>query len=149
MSEDVSGAVVRLREDASGWRQVDGPELTAEEPFLAGLEDQEAEDLVQSNWALRRSSVDEFREYHGNAPSGDGEADEGPDSEDDSHDADAKPAVLDPSEYTVAELEDALATGDYDGGLGTIEAAEREGKDRDTALEAIDDRRDELSEAEE
>ena len=43
---------VRLREDATGWRKVDGPRLTEDDPFLTGLTEAEAENLVRSNWAL-------------------------------------------------------------------------------------------------
>lgn len=43
---------------------------------------------------------------------------------------------------TVAEVEDALETGDYDDRLDALEAHERDGADRTTVYEAIDDRRD-------
>lgn len=43
---------------------------------------------------------------------------------------------------TVGEVEDALETGDYDDRLDALEAHERDGADRTTVYEAIDDRRD-------
>ncbi|MFC6825677.1 hypothetical protein [Halopelagius fulvigenes] len=46
---------------------------------------------------------------------------------------------------TVPELEEALDAGEFDGRLDALQHAEREGEDRTTAHEAIEDRRDELA----
>ena len=67
-------------------------------------------------------------------------------SENDTEASDEVYRTLDPSEYTIDELEAELATGDFDATLDEIEEAEKEQEDRDGALEAIDDRRDELGE---
>ncbi|QRV14211.1 hypothetical protein JMJ58_14845 [Haloterrigena salifodinae] len=72
-----------------------------------------------------------------------------PEEDDESNDAEGSDGdyqTLDPSEYTIAELEDELETGDFDAALDEIEEAEKEQKDRDGALEAIADRRDQLEE---
>lgn len=65
MSDEISEHVVRLREGAAGWRQVDGPRLDEDDPFLTGLDEEEAEALVRSNWALQRSSAEEAQEFYG------------------------------------------------------------------------------------
>lgn len=63
-------------------------------------------------------------------------------SAEDGDDSEAVDAPLNPSEYTVADLEDELEGGDYSADdLDAIESAEQDGKDRETALEAIDDAR--------
>lgn len=51
---------------------------------------------------------------------------------------------LDPSEYTVSELETEIEDYDSVSALQEVREAEEEGKDRATALEAIDERIDEL-----
>jgi len=116
MSDSVEPHVVRLREDASGWRRVDGPRLTPEEPFLTGLTEQQADALVGSQWALEHASV-EAAEAH-------------------RYGSDVAP--FDPSDYTVDELRDALAEGYTDDELDALYQAEDDGKDRETALDAID-----------
>ena len=116
---ELTDHVVTLREGAEGWRQVDGPRLTSDDPFLTGLEEQEAEALVRSNWALQHATVDEAREFH-----------EGT--------AAAEPP-FDPSELTVDELEAELADGEFtDHDLDVLATAEQDGKERDTALDAIE-----------
>lgn len=60
--------------------------------------------------------------------------------------ADEEFAVLD---ETVDDLEAALATGQFDDRLDALEAAEVAGKDRDTAYAAIDDRREDIADAQE
>jgi hypothetical protein len=105
---------VRLREDAAGWRRVDGPTLTPEDPVLDGLTEQEAEDLLMSQWAL--VPVDEA-----------GDEPEPP---------------FDPADHTADELRDRLDETDYTAGeLDSLAAAERGGKDRETAHDAIDSAR--------
>ncbi|NUC71703.1 hypothetical protein HTZ84_05165 [Haloterrigena sp. SYSU A558-1] len=70
---------------------------------------------------------------------------EGNESED-VEESDEDYQTLDPSEYTVAELENELETGDFDATLDEIEEAEKAQKDRDGALEAIANRREQLEE---
>jgi HSP20 family protein len=60
--------------------------------------------------------------------------------------SDSGPSVAAALEGSVAELKAALATGDYDDRLDAVEDAEREGEDRVTAYEAIDDRRENIQE---
>lgn len=51
---------VRLREDAAGWRRIsDDIRLTPDDPVLEGLTEQEAEDLLMSQWALVAHEPDE------------------------------------------------------------------------------------------
>lgn len=52
--------------------------------------------------------------------------------------------MLDPSEYTIGGLEEALETGDFDDVLDDIEALETDGKDRDGARDVIEARREEI-----
>lgn len=120
MSEELSEHVVALREDATGWRKVDGPRLTPDDPFETGLDEAEAEALVRSNWALKHTTVEEAREfYEGTA---------------------ATEPPFDPSEYTVDEIEAELAEGEFSSAeLDALAEAEADGKDRETALEAIED----------
>ena len=63
--EELTERVVTLREDAPGWRQVDGPRLTEDDPFLTGLGEEQAEALVRSNWALQHASVEDARAFYG------------------------------------------------------------------------------------
>ena len=121
MSEEISEHVVRLRDDATGWREVDGPELTEDDPYLDGLDEERAEALVRSNWAVRHADVDDAREFY---------------------EGSAKPPI-NPSEFTVDELEAEVSESDYSNTeLDAIAAAEADGEDRNTALEAIDEARD-------
>lgn len=118
MAEDsVEPHVVRLREDASGWRRVDGPRLTPDEPFLTGLSEQKADALVSSQWALVHSSVEEAKAHrYGTA---------------------VKP--FDPGSYSVDDLREELSAGDYTADeLDALADAEADGKDRSTAHDAID-----------
>lgn len=116
MGDSVEPHVVRLREDAAGWRRVDGPRLTPEEPFLTGLTEQKAEALVGKQWALEHSTV-EAAEAHRYGTS---------------------VAPFDPAEFSVAELEDQLEAGDYTADeLDALEEAEAAGDDRTTAIDAI------------
>lgn len=59
---------------------------------------------------------------------------------DESGSEDESQAALDPSEYTIDELESELATGDYDDVLDEIREVEASQGNRDGALEAIDER---------
>jgi len=105
---------VRLREDAAGWRRVNGPTLTPDDPVLDGLTEQEAEDLLMSQWAL--VAVDEA----GDEP--------------------APP--FDPADCTVDDLRDRLDETDYTAEeLDALAAAEADGKNRETAHDAIDNAR--------
>jgi len=117
MAESVAPHVITLRDDASGWREVDGPRLTPDEPFLCGLSEERANALVGSNWALQHSTV-EAAEAHRYGSS---------------------VAPVDPGEYSVDELRDHLADQDYTADeLDALAEAERDGDDRTTALDAID-----------
>lgn len=152
-TDDVEPEVVRLREDAEGWRQVDGPRLTPEDPFLMGLAEDEAERLVRSNWALRRSSADAAREFYPE-PTEEDEADaedaeepeELPEPEsivDEVNDYDGDPVgdipPFSPGERTVAEIREVLDEYDYpEEALSALADAERDGKNRETALDAIE-----------
>ncbi|MFD1512458.1 hypothetical protein [Halomarina rubra] len=65
----------------------------------------------------------------------------------DSGDEVAETDAVDPAaatDGTLGDLEDALATGEYDDILDEVAAAEKAGDDRDGAYERIDDRRTEL-----
>lgn len=117
MSDSVEPHVVKLRDDAAGWRRVDGPRLTPEEPFLTGLTEQKAEALVGKQWALEHSTV-EAAEAHRYGTS---------------------VAPFDPGEYSVDALRENLDKGDYTADeLDALEEAEEDGDDRTTALDAID-----------
>lgn len=80
-----------------------------------------------------------------------------PDADVEGEDEDAPPAEAEseeeseseapgPLDGTVPEIKDALATGEYDDDLVDLYNAERDGENRSTAIEAIQDRRDELRE---
>lgn len=117
MSDPVEPHVVRLREDAAGWREVDGPRLTPDEPFLTGLSAERAESLAGSNWALRPADVEEATAYR-----------QGGDS-----------PLFDPGKYTIDELTAELADAEYDDAvLDALYDSEADGKDRTGALDAID-----------
>lgn len=58
---------VRLREDAEAWREIDGPRLSLDDPFLSGLDEQRAEALVRSNWALIPATAEAAEEFYGDA----------------------------------------------------------------------------------
>lgn len=60
--------------------------------------------------------------------------------------AESEPEAPEPLAGTVEELEDALATGEYDEQLVDLYNAEKAHEDRKTAVEAIQDRRDHLRE---
>lgn len=65
-------------------------------------------------------------------------------SEGDGSGEDATESPFDPAEHTIDELEDQLADGDYTTAeVDALAAAERDGKDREGALDAIDDAREE------
>jgi hypothetical protein len=65
-----------------------------------------------------------------------------PASSDDPAETDAVESPIHPTEHTVDDLEAALEDGDFTGDeLDAIAAAEADGDDRETALEAIDDAR--------
>lgn len=116
---DVEPEVVRLREDAAGWRRVNGPEVTPDDPFLVGLSAEEADALVGSQWALVPSTAEEAREFYGGTA--------------------ALDPPVDPADYTVDELRDELDSGDYsERELDALADAERSGKDRETAMDAIE-----------
>lgn len=106
---------VRLRDDAPGWGSVsDDIELTPEDPVLDGLSEEKAEDLVRSQWALVHHDPADSTESTVDSP-------------------------FDPGEHTVDDLEAKLDDNEYtDGELDALEAAERDGDDRETALEAIE-----------
>ena len=73
---------------------------------------------------------------------GDADGDDGG-SDDDEADT-ATDAPVAPGEFAVDELRDHLAEADYSAGeLDALESAERDGKGRTTALDAIDDAREE------
>jgi len=131
MSDDYA---VRLREDASGWARVsDDIELTEDDPVLEDLTEQEAEDLVQTQWAL----------VH--AEDGDGTDDETDESDADTGDgAKVGEPPVDPSEYNLDELEAHLDENDYSAAeLDALEAAEEAGEDRSGAQDLIDAAREE------
>ncbi|MDT3434692.1 hypothetical protein [Haloarcula sp. 1CSR25-25] len=116
MGESVEPHVVKLRDDAAGWRRVDGPHLTPEEPFLTGLSEQTADALVGSQWALEHSDVEAAKAHR--------------------YGSTVEPFA--PSEMSVDALRDRLADGDYTADeLDALETAETAGKDRTTALDAI------------
>lgn len=79
---------------------------------------------------------------------------EGEDEDDTSAEAEAEAEVEEepeseapePLDGTVSEIEDALATGEYDDDLVDLYNAERDHENRSTAIGAIQDRRDELRE---
>lgn len=108
---------VRLRDDAAGWRRMtDDIRLTPEDPVLDGLTEQEAEDLVLSQWALVRHDPD----------------------------ADTPEPPFDPSAHTVDDLKERLDENNYSADdLDALAAAESAGKDRETAHDAIDSAREE------
>lgn len=115
--EEITEHVVRLKEGAEGWRKVNGPELTPEDPFFAGLLEEVAKELVRRNHAIRGSSVEEARAfYRGGVP-----------------------LPFDPEAHTVAELRDVLDEADLsDDELDALAAAEADCLDRTSALEAIE-----------
>lgn len=125
-TDESTDYVVRLREDAAGWRKVDGPHLTPDDPFLTGLTEQEAEDLYRSNWALKRSSVEEAREFYGDA--------------DTSGDDAAEPLDPHPSDLTNDEVATLAGNTDDADRLRQVLEAERAGQDRKGATDALEAR---------
>lgn len=117
MADAVEPHVVKLRDDAAGWRRVDGPQLTPDAPFLTGLTEQRAEALVSSQWALVHSSVEAAEAHrYGTAV-----------------------APFDPVALSVDDLRDRLDGHDYTADeLDALYEAEEDGDDRKTAKEAID-----------
>ena len=112
---------VRLRDEATGWARVsDGVELTEDDPVLDGLTEQEANDLVQTQWALVR-------------------ADEPSSGDTGGHGADVAEPPIDPSALTLDELEADLEENDYSATeLDALEAAEAAGDGRNGAQDLID-----------
>ena len=108
---------VKLREDAAGWRRMtDDIRLTPEDPVLDGLTAQEAEDLLRSQWALVAYDPD----------------------------ASEPGSPFDPATVTVDDLKERLDENDYSADeLDALAAAEEAGKDRETALDAIANAREE------
>lgn len=120
MADGVEPHVVKLRDDAAGWRRVDGPRLTTDEPYLTGLSEQRADALVSSQWALVHATVEEARAHR--------------------YGGDVAP--FDPGEYSVDELRDKLASGEYTAAeYDALHDAEADGNNRTTALDAIDSHR--------
>lgn len=95
----------------------------------------EAEDWLVDNHDFERTPDADIE--------GGGEGDAPPEAESESEPEDEAPEPLD---GTVGELEDELATGEYDGELVDLYNAEKDHDDRSTAIEAIQSRRDELRE---
>jgi hypothetical protein len=117
----MSDHAVRLRDDATGWARVsDDIELTEDAPVLDGLTEQEANDLVQTQWAL----------VHADEPSS---GDTG------GHGADVAEPPIDLSALTLDELEADLEENDYSATeLDALEAAEAAGDGRNGAQDLID-----------
>lgn len=118
----MSDHAVRLRDGATGWARVsDDIELTEDDPVLDGLTEQEAEDLVQTQWALVHAD----------------------DTEAVDTDAGDEPEVaeppIDPSELTLDDLEADLDENDYSAAeLDALESAEEAAEDRSGAQDLID-----------
>lgn len=144
MSDDVTEHVVRLRDDATGWRQVDGPRLTPDDPFLDGLDEDEAENLVRSNWALRRSDVNEAEAFYP-AESEEDATDEG--EQDAASDGDEKAAVDDVESWDGWNEEDWLdldyqqrATDVREGRVDDHLHDIKEVETSETVIDAVDER---------
>lgn len=125
---------------AAVWRQAGrGRVATQANPRIDGLEKAEADTLV-ANHDFEHVDADDATES-------DSTTDESPDessadeTESDSVDENEAPEPLD---GTVSEVEDALVTGEYDDQLVDLYNAEREHDDRSGAIDAIQDRREEL-----
>lgn len=103
-----------------------------DENGLADPDDDIEESLIEAH--------DDIERYDGDLEAGEG------DDQDDEEDVDEEIEVpLDPSEYSVDELQAELATGEYDDVLYEISQLEAQGEDRTTAHEAIAARREEVS----
>lgn len=126
-SEAIEEHVVRLREDAAGWRKVNGPHLTPDDPFLTGLSEQEAEDLYLSNWAIQRATVEEARAFYGGS-------------------APAEDDPLDPHPSDLTNDEVATLAGNTTDAdrLRQVLAAERAAQDRKGATDALESRIEDL-----
>lgn len=80
--------------------------------------------------------------------SSEGGADDDTDTDADT-DAETKDSVVTaPGEFTISEIEDELATGDWDEHLDTLEENEEAGKDRDGVYDVIGVRRAEIADEE-
>lgn len=105
-------------------QRVLGAGAAAGQTVAAGVSGDDGSD---SSFAAGRREVEREVETETSAP---------PDADSPDDEATAG-ASLDPADYTVAELRDALATVDSEAVLRGVLAAEREGKDRKTGKEAI------------
>ena len=116
---------------AAVWRQSGrGRVATQANPRIGGLEKAEADTLV-ANHDFEHVDEADIEDEPDEAPV------EAPEPE-------PEPEAPEPLDGTVAELEDALATGEWDDQLVDLYNLEREHKDRSGAIDAIQDRRDEL-----
>ena len=116
---------------AAVWRQAGrGRVATQTNPRIGGLEKAEADTLVANHDFEHADPAD-------NEDEPDEEPVEAPEPE-------PEPEAPEPLDGTVAELEDALATGEYDDELVDLYNTEREHEGRSGAIDAIQDRRDEL-----
>ncbi|WP_254768229.1 hypothetical protein [Salinilacihabitans rarus] len=131
---------VRLLDDGPAqYRNRSGVSADEDDPVV-DVDDEQAAYLVDETGYFEFVDPDPRLEAAADADASDDAA--GDDGGDDPPD-EGKPAGLDPSGYTLEELEVELATGDYDDRLDAIEAAERAEKDRDGAYALIDARREE------
>ena len=118
---------------AAVWRQAGrGRVATQANPRIGGLEKAEADTLV-ANHDFEHVDEADIEDEPGEEQ-----------VETTSEEPEPEPEAPEPLDGTVAELEDALATGEWDGELVDLYNLEREHKDRSGAIEAIQDRRDEL-----
>ena len=98
--------------------------------------------VIEPGEEIPEDSVDRITSAHPHdvavAEDTDGEEDSTADETTDDADEDVEPP-FDPSDHKVAELEDKLEANDYTAAeLDALESAEAAGKNRDTALSAID-----------
>lgn len=147
--------VVSLRNGRSAWRQTreGGIYVTRDDPHAFVDSRDDARRFVGNTTALEITAVglDEILSEHGDdiVPIEYGEMDNG------SVEQTVEPEPADESgpeypvlEKTVPQIDEALATGEYDDDLDALEAAEESGDDRLGVMQVIDSRRDDLSASE-
>jgi len=112
-------------------------EWTRESTFTDGSRNFQA--VGSGVYDVPEDSVEEYLDHHSGAWQRPSDGDNG------TEDGDRQYPVL---KGTVGELEAELEEGAFDGELDGLEEAERTHKDRETALEAIAERRDQLEQDE-
>ena len=136
MSENQDTHTVEYTGEASVFRHsATGLSAGRADRRIGGLSEGEADDLVATG------------EFEHVAPADIDESEDEPAVETTAEpEPEPAPEAPEPLDGTVPEIEDALATGEYDDDLVDLYNEERDHENRSTAIEAIQDRRDTLRE---